>query len=72
VALGAGGVLLIPNSYVTAGTRFTLTVQDGGPAPVGSVYVAARTPGTDFTIQSTSPLDVGVKVYYQLWDQTAL
>jgi len=70
VALGAGGTLVILNSYVKAGTRFTLTVQDGGPAPVGSVYVAARVAGTGFTISSTSALDVGVLVYYQLWEAT--
>lgn len=72
VTLGAGGWVLVPNSYVTAGTRFTLTIQDGGTVPSGAIYVASRIPGTSFTIQSNSPLDIGVKVYYQLWDQTAL
>ena len=70
-ALGPGGVINIPNPNIKAKTRFTLTVQDGGAVPLGSVYVAGRVagPGGSFDIQSTNAADVGVLVYWQLWEQ---
>jgi hypothetical protein len=65
---GAGGVILVANTLVTANTRITLTWQDGGAFPSGTPAVASRIPGTSFTIQSTVPLDVGVNVFWQLWE----
>ena len=68
IALGALGTVTIPNTRVTANTRFLLTAQDGGPAPTGVISQTARVPGVSFTITSSVPADVGVQVYYQLWE----
>ncbi len=67
---GAGGTVVVPNVRVTATTKFTLTIQDGGAAPTNGLYVSARVIGTSFTIQMINPADVGVQVYYQLWEPT--
>jgi hypothetical protein len=65
--LDAAGQFVVPNTNVKANTRFILTVQDGGPAPVGSMYQSARVVGTSFTIKSNAgAADAGVQVYYQL------
>lgn len=68
--LGAGGSITVANPNVLAGTRFTLTVQDGGAAPSGSlIYVSARVAGASFTITSVAGAgDAGVQVYWQLWE----
>ena len=52
---GLGGTILVPNTRVTATTKFTLTVQDGGAAPTNGLYVSARVVGASFTIQMISP-----------------
>lgn len=65
---GAGGTVVVANTLITANTRITLTWQDGGAVAGGTPAVATRTPGTDFTIQSTVPLDVGCTVFWQLWE----
>lgn len=67
---GAGGTIVVPNVRVKATTKFTLTIQDGGVAPTNGVYVSARVVGTSFTIQMINPADVGVQIYYQLWEPT--
>jgi hypothetical protein len=67
---GIGGTVVVPNTRATATTKINLTPQDGGAAPLGAFYLAARTVGVNFTIQSTNALDVGVNVYYQLWEPT--
>jgi hypothetical protein len=67
---GAGGTVVVPNVRVKATTKFTLTIQDGGVAPTNGVYVSARVVGTSFTIQMINPVDVGVQIYYQLWEPT--
>lgn len=69
--LDGAGQLVIANTNVKATTRFTLTVQDGGSVPSGSlIYQSARTIGTNFTITSKGgALDSGVQVYYQLYEQ---
>ena len=67
VVLGAGPTL-IANPSVKAGTRITLTVQDGGTLVTGVVQVVARVLLTSFTIQSTVPGDAGAIVYWQLWE----
>jgi len=71
IALGLGGVVNVLNPNIKANTRFTLTIQDGGAVPLGSVYVASRVvgPGGSFNIQSTNAADVDVLVYWQLWEQ---
>ena len=67
--LDGAGQFLILNPNVKAGTRFTLTVQDGGTAPTGTVYVSARVAGASFTITSNAGgTDLGVQVYWQLWE----
>jgi hypothetical protein len=66
--LDAAGQLLILNPNVKAGTRFTLTVQEGPPL-VGAVAQTARVPGVSFTIASNAgAADAGVIVYWQLWE----
>jgi len=68
--LGAGGTITVANPSVQAGTRFVLTVQDGGAAPSGSlIYVSARVAGVSFTVTSIAGAgDAGVQVYWQLWE----
>ena len=71
--LGAAGTVTIANTAVDASSRFTVTVQDGGPAPTGLVYQSARVASTSFTITSTAgAADAGVVVYWQIWGQTVL
>ena len=65
---GPGGTIVVPNTLITANTRIALTWQDGGSAPLGTPWPRARTLGVDFTIQSTNVLDVGVNVFWQLWE----
>ena len=67
---GAGGTVIVPSVNVKATTKFTLTIQDGGAAPTNGLYVSTRIVGTSFTIQMINPADVGVQVYYQLWEPT--
>jgi len=62
------GQLLILNPNVKAGTRITLTVQDGGTLATGNVQVVARVVGTSFTIASSVVTDAGAIVYWQLWE----
>jgi len=66
--LDGAGQLLILNPNVKAGTRFTLTVQDGGTLATGNVQVVARVVGTSFTIASSVVTDAGAIVYWQLWE----
>lgn len=69
--LGAGGTVVVPNTRVTATTKFTLTAQDGGSLLTGALQQSARVIGTSFTIRSTAGVaDAGVQVYYQLWEPT--
>jgi hypothetical protein len=68
--LDATGNLVVPNTNIKATSRFLLTVQDGGVAPTGNVYVSARVVGTSFTITSNAGIaDAGVQVYYQIYEQ---
>lgn len=66
---GAGGSVTVPNTQITATSRITLTIQDDGTVPTGFVYVSGRVIGTSFDITS-STLDIGVPVYYQIWEPT--
>jgi len=63
---GAGGTVVVANTRITASTRITLTVQDGGAA--NGLYVSGRVVGASFTIQMIAAGDVGVQVYYQLYE----
>jgi hypothetical protein len=65
---GAGSVVNVPNTLITANTRISLTWQDGGAFPAGAPIPRGRTPGASFDIESTNPADVGVKVFWQLWE----
>jgi len=70
---GPGGTILVANDQITATSRIALTIQDSnagvpGAVPTAGVYVSARVPGVSFTIQSLAPADVGVMVYYQIWE----
>lgn len=68
---GAGGTIIVNNTNISSTSRITLTIQDTGPGnpPTGFVYVSARTPSSNFTIQSSS-LQPGIDVYYQIWEPT--
>lgn len=66
----ASGSVTVPNTQITATSRITLTIQDGGTVPTCAVYVSARVVGTSFTITSIDA-DVGVQVYYQIWEPTS-
>jgi hypothetical protein len=66
---GAAGTIVVPNTIVKATSRVTLTIQPGGAAPTGAVWCSAIVPGVSFTIQSI-PGDVGVQVYWQVWEPT--
>jgi hypothetical protein len=50
------GTVVVSTTKVTANSRIFLTAQTSGAAP-GALRVAARTPGTSFTIISTSGTD---------------
>jgi hypothetical protein len=54
--LGAGGTVVVPQPQVAANTEIYLTEQTTGGTP-GFVRVSARTPGTSFTILSSSGTD---------------
>jgi len=67
--LDAAGQIVVANVSVLAGTRISLTVQDGGTLATGNVQVTARTAGLDFTIASSAgAADAGAIVYWQLWE----
>jgi hypothetical protein len=69
--IGAGGTIVVPNTRVTATTKFNLTGQDGGSVQTGAIFQSARVVGTSFTIKSTAGAgDAGVHVYYQLFEPT--
>lgn len=69
--LGAAGTATVLNTQITASSKITLTIQDGGAVPTGFVYLSSRVVGTSFTITSAAgAADVGVKVYYQVWEPT--
>lgn len=69
-ATGPGGTIAVLNASVKPTSRIMLTIQPpaGGPIPTAGVYVSAIVPGVGFTIQSFAPADVGILVYYQIWE----
>lgn len=52
------GTVVVPNTNVTANSMIFLTDQDGGGTE-GFLVVSARTPGTSFTILSSSGTHTG-------------
>lgn len=67
IATLAGGTVTVANTSVTANSRIMLTTQAPG-GTVGAVYISARTPGTSFTITSTSSADTST-VAYEIFEQ---
>ncbi|GAB1326961.1 hypothetical protein [Streptomyces sennicomposti] len=59
VATMSAGTVTVSTTAVTANSRIQLTIQSPG-GTVGSVYVNARTAGSNFTIKSTSSTDTSV------------
>jgi hypothetical protein len=58
-----GGTRVVANTSVTASSRIQLTAQAPGGTP-GALYVSARTPGTSFTVSSTSAADTSTVAYF--------
>lgn len=63
VATLAAGVAVVGNTNITANSRIFLTSQEDGGTP-GFLRVSARTPGTNFTIQSGSATDTSTVAYF--------
>lgn len=57
-----GGAKVVANTKVTANTRIFLTSQADGGTP-GWLRISARTPGTSFTITSSSGADTSTVAY---------
>ncbi|MYR11932.1 hypothetical protein GTY62_15230 [Streptomyces sp. SID724] len=53
------GTVVVPTNKVTANSRIYLTPQTSGAGP-GALRISARTPGTNFTITSTSATDTSL------------
>lgn len=66
VATLAAGTVVVANTSVTANSRIMLTINTPGGTP-GFLTVSARTPGTSFTILSSSGTDTSV-VAYQIFE----
>lgn len=66
VATLVAGAVTVSNTSVTANSRIFLTSQSDGGTP-GFLRVSARTPGTSFTITSSSGADTSV-VAYQIFE----
>lgn len=56
------GSIVVSNTSVTANSRIFLTAQNTGGTP-GALRVSARTPGTSFTITSSSGTDTSTVAY---------
>jgi hypothetical protein len=63
IATLVSGTVTISNTSVTANSRIFLTTQDPNSGTPGFLWISARTPGTDFTIQSSSILDTSIVAY---------
>ena len=57
------GTITISNTSITTNSRIFLTAQDPNSGTPGFLWISARTPGTDFTIQSSSILDTSIVAY---------
>ena len=67
IQLGIGGTIAVANARIVANSRVTLTIQPSAAPPVGVIYVSAITSGIGFSVTSTSALDVGQNIYYQIY-----
>jgi hypothetical protein len=56
------GTAVVSNSQVTSASLIFLAAQSPAGTP-GALYVSARTPGTSFTIRSTSATDASTVAY---------
>lgn len=63
------GTVVVANTLVTANSMIFLTDQDGGGTE-GFVIVSARTPGTSFTILSSSNTHTG-KIAWMIVEPSA-
>ena len=63
IATLVAGTVTLSNTSVTANSRIFLTIQDPNGGTPGYVWISTRTPGTDFTIQSSSILDTSIVAY---------
>ena len=67
--LDVAGSALVLNPSVQVGSRFALTVQDGGTVATGTIQVGSRAAGLGFVIKSSlGAADAGVIVYWQIWE----
>ena len=67
--LGKTITALVLNPSVQVGSRFVLTVQDGGTVATGAIQVGSRAAGLGFVIKSSlGAADAGVIVYWQIWE----
>lgn len=65
--IAADGTVTVVNKNATSDVCLSLTAQDGGTVPAGSMYVSARVAGASFTIASTAgAADAGTVVYWQV------
>ncbi len=62
VATLVAGAVVVANTKVTANSRIFPASQADGGTP-GSLRISARTPGTSFTITSSSNTDTSVVAY---------
>lgn len=56
------GVATVNDAKVTANSRIFLEIQEPG-GTIGHLHISARTPGTSFTITSSSSLDTSTVAY---------
>ena len=63
VATMSGGTVTVNTTSVTANSRIFLTIQDPNSGTPGYLWISARTPGTSFTIQSSSIIDTSIVAY---------
>jgi hypothetical protein len=66
VATLSSGVIVVPNTSVTATSRIFLTAQDNNST--GVLRISSRTPGVSFTITSSNSGDSGV-IAYEIFEQ---
>ncbi|MCK9394237.1 MAG: hypothetical protein M0Q44_01435 [Methylobacter sp.] len=62
VATLVAGTVVVANTSITANSRIFLTAQTNA-GTTGFLSISARTPGTNFTILSSSNLDTSVVAY---------
>ena len=71
VTLNGTSAVSVATTAVTADSTIQLTVQPG-TAPVGTPWVASITPGTGFTVKSSSSSDTAVVVAWAIVEAVAI